>query len=568
MAAAEEPSAPPGEAAHAPAASGDHPHLAHWRSVHVSSQLTVDLEHADEFAVLCKLKRVNYESVGEVAKAGGIERVVISALDENRDDSPIVIMAFKALYTLASDERGQAATFASGGVEAVVAAMEELPEDAKVQEWACAVLWRLAWDNGAQAVKIADAGGILRVTEAMAAYAAAEGVQENGCWALINLAWNDANVSKIHVAGGVELATQALMAFEASLGVQEAGCGLLLVLSKQPNLVNQIRSAGGVSRVKHALAMGGVSENTKRWCDELLDNLGDPDRKNALVCSLKAAIKHAVSACCSTEFQMYRRRQQGTDAVKNHILKVSARTQSKLIAKIAKLQPGEDIDDPLLDPLLVMQNVRAGLPEITDELAFDSVVQTSKELSPAFRWLSAFEPTARQLKREASKLAASTSCTHPDRLTIDFPRTLATRLRQRSALRDEVMRELDRGPPSSSEALPVRYSPYVGLVFENPAAGAESVGVASQEGKGDARVGAVVNSVVEKGIVAWQIVDAPGEELGEESGQVTDFVAPGDLLVAVDDHRVDESTSLSQVIQLLAGKPVSSAPLFCRRTHS
>jgi len=540
-------------------------------------QVTVDVQEANDLAELCKLNRVNYHNVGELARAGGIARVVISALDENRGDSRVVIMALRALYTIASDEpppsplpgspsQSKTSTFPSGGIEALVAAMEELPGDEKVQEWACAVLWRLAWDNDTQAIKIAEAQGIWRITEAMTAHAAAEGVQENGCWALLNLAWKDENAPQVEIAGGVELAMKALMAFEISLGVQEAGCGVLLVLiTKRKELVNRIRSAGGVDRVKHALAMDGVSENTKQWCDELLDRLGDPERLKALVRSMKASIKHTVSTCCHTEVEMYRLRQQATNEVRNHIQKVHARAQRKIIAKIAKLQPGEDIDDPLLDPLDLMQNVRDGLPEITEKLAFDVVLQTSKELSPAFRWLSAGEPTARQ-QTKAAKLAASTSSSsaHPAHLTIEFPRTLSRKLRQRSALRDEVMREWENAPPSSCETLPLRYSPYVGLVFENPTAGAtancDALGIASKEACSGARVGAVVHSVVEKGVIAQRIRNACGgvdEDAGGKEGQLINFVAPGDFLVGVDGHRVDASTSLSQIIHLLAGKAMA-----------
>ena len=51
-----------------------------------------------------------------------------------------------------------------------------------------------------------------------------------------------------------------------------------------------------------------------------------------------------------------------------------------------------------------VQNLREGMPEITEKLAFDFVLQTSKELSPAFRWLrlSDGEPAARPLTKQQS----------------------------------------------------------------------------------------------------------------------------------------------------------------------
>jgi S1-C subfamily serine protease len=118
----------------------------------------------------------------------------------------------------------------------------------------------------------------------------------------------------------------------------------------------------------------------------------------------------------------------------------------------------------------------------------------------------------------------------------------------------------------------VRYSPYVGLVFENPHA-AESPEAEpwwKTQGRGGRRAGAVVKAVVDGGPVALRMKDSPLDTAGGgcvggrgEEGQ--GFVAPGDVLIDVDGHDVDETVSMSRVLELLAGAPGSPVTLVFRR---
>ena len=129
-----------------------------------------------------------------------------------------------------------------------------------------------------------------------------------------------------------------------------------------------------------------------------------------------------------------------------------------------------------------------------------------------------------------------------------------------------------------SQLLPVRYSPYVGLVFENPTSATTSPwwkapGLASGGG-GMRRCGAVVRAVVAGGPVACRMKESPlsagsgnsapgdGRRL-EEEGQ--GFVAPGDVLVDIDGQDVDDTVSVSRLLQMLAGEPGSPVTLVFRR---
>ena len=161
-------------------------------------------------------------------------------------------------------------------------------------------------------------------------------------------------------------------------------------------------------------------------------------------------------------------------------------------------------------------------------------------------------------------------------------------------------------PPGSAEdkrwnelcaKLPVRYSPHVGLVFDNllPDASpwwAASSRVLELEGKSSPAtagysskrpVGAVVKAVVAGGPVALRMAamlpthpgwvggggggggagSAASRNLALDEGQRV--VEPGDVLVDVDGQDVDDSVSLSRVLQLLAGEAGTPVTLMFRR---
>ena len=71
------------------------------------------------------------------------------------------------------------------------------------------VLWNLSV-NADNQVKIAAAGGIESILNAMKQYAQHESVQKQGCGALWNLAANADNKVKIAAAGGIESILNAM----------------------------------------------------------------------------------------------------------------------------------------------------------------------------------------------------------------------------------------------------------------------------------------------------------------------------------------------------------------------
>jgi len=88
-----------------------------------------------------------------------------------------------------------------------------------------------------------------------------------------------------------------------------------------------------------------------------------------------------VTLACNDELTRHQLRQTATESVKIHLKNVSTRAQHRFFAIITGLKSAEAIDDASID------NLKAGLARITNELAYKVVVQSSKKLVPAFRWL-------------------------------------------------------------------------------------------------------------------------------------------------------------------------------------
>eukprot|EP00961_Rhodomonas_salina_P027916 377640-Rhodomonas_salina.1 len=87
--------------------------------------------------------------------------------------------------------------------------MKRHPESAAVQEQGCWALGNLAVNadnqvNAGNQLMIADAGGVEAVVEAMKRHPESAAVQDKGCGALWSLACNADNKVKIAGAGGVE----------------------------------------------------------------------------------------------------------------------------------------------------------------------------------------------------------------------------------------------------------------------------------------------------------------------------------------------------------------------------
>ena len=88
------------------------------------------------------------------------------------------------------------------------------------------------------------------------------------------------------------------------------------------------------------------------------------DGKGALVERIKQAIKAKVRHFCNDEYRQHYRKQSATEAVKAHLKQVAAKAQVGLLLLVMKLRPGDNLQEA------TVENMEAGLRELTDELAF------------------------------------------------------------------------------------------------------------------------------------------------------------------------------------------------------
>ena len=111
-------------------------------------------------------------------------------------------------------------------------------------------------------------------------------------------------------------------------------------------------------------------------------------RKNTknLLDSVQARVRHL----CNVEYRMHIRCQSATEAVKNHLKQVATHAQNRLIKHLAKLGPGQEINDARFDHIEAGLQISNG--DRADHLAYMCVLDASKRLVPAFHWLSESPP--------------------------------------------------------------------------------------------------------------------------------------------------------------------------------
>jgi hypothetical protein len=99
--------------------------------------------------------------------------------------------------------------------------MDNHSSNAYVQEYGCQALGNLAFNENYQ-VTIAEAGGITTILSAMKKYSWSSPVQHYGCEALFNFAYNnDNNKMTISKAGGKFAVESAIQNHSSNIGVYE-----------------------------------------------------------------------------------------------------------------------------------------------------------------------------------------------------------------------------------------------------------------------------------------------------------------------------------------------------------
>ena len=162
---------------------------------------------------------------------------------------------------------------AAGGIEAVVEAMKAHLSNPDVQHQGCGALGNIAV-NADNNVLVAKAGGIGAVVEAMKAHPSIADVQHRGCGALMSIAGNADNEVLVARAGGIEAVVGAMKAHPSNADVQWDGLGALVNIGWSSTKICQcIVNAGGKDMVMQAQSLHHSHSGVQEKCKELLQKL-------------------------------------------------------------------------------------------------------------------------------------------------------------------------------------------------------------------------------------------------------------------------------------------------------
>ncbi len=161
----------------------------------------------------------NLRLVAGAADAGAQEAVAQAARRAKEEEADRLAIAQEAAavqqqerdearMAKAATEAAEAMRLAASNadIQRIVTLMKEHPSSAAVQENGCWALINLTSNNDANKVKAGGCGAIEAVVAALRAHPSSAAVQEKGCWALINLTSNDANEVKAGGCGANEAA--------------------------------------------------------------------------------------------------------------------------------------------------------------------------------------------------------------------------------------------------------------------------------------------------------------------------------------------------------------------------
>ena len=157
----------------------------------------------------------------------------------------------------------------------MVRAIGEHHADAAVARHACWALLNLAANNADNTARIAAAGGIEAVVRVMGEHQANAAVMEQACAALTGLACLTANRARIAAAGGIEAVVRVLGEHQANAAVMQEACGALCLIGFWDEaLQKRIKDAGAEPLVRAAVAAPDATDATKSEGQYLLFNLG------------------------------------------------------------------------------------------------------------------------------------------------------------------------------------------------------------------------------------------------------------------------------------------------------
>ena len=158
----------------------------------------------------------------------------------------------------------------AGDIYSILAAMRRLLSHGIVQQLGCAALKQIAFNTENQTL-IFGAGGVRGVITAMRRHKKHAGVQGAGCGVLCNVGVVAEHKQGIAGCGGIETVLEALREHPQHVAVQKQGLSALRILAVDEQVAFKVANGGGIQLI--ADAMRALPENAKvqqRACRALL----------------------------------------------------------------------------------------------------------------------------------------------------------------------------------------------------------------------------------------------------------------------------------------------------------
>lgn len=260
---------------------------------------------------------IDEESRMLIASLGGL-MLLGNTMRANMDTLDLLEGALSAVLSLSADADVELLT-ESSIVAVVVSVMRHHRANSQIQEFGMGVLQNISMRCFESKQAIADAGGIIAVTDCIREFMGSPTVLERAFTTLWSLAVLDQNQALIAECDGINLVVNGMMTAITYEGVQKQGCGCLCTLSSDSRNKGLIQNVGGVDSIVYAMWGHYAAEEIQVEACRALSSLAVDAQTNEVMIASDGEVNAIISAM--RRFPMSERLQEhGCVALRNFLL--------------------------------------------------------------------------------------------------------------------------------------------------------------------------------------------------------------------------------------------------------
>jgi hypothetical protein len=237
---------------------------------------------------------IDEESRMLIASLGGL-MLLGNTMRANLDKLDLLEGALSAILSLSADADVELLT-ESNIVAIVVAAMRQHRAVSQIQEFGMGVLQNISMRCFESKQAIAEAGGIIAVTDCIKEFMGSPTVLERAFTTLWSLAVLDQNQGLIAEADGINLVVNGMMTAISYESVQKQGCGCLCTLSSDSRNKGLIQNVGGVDSIVFAMWAHYAAEEIQVEACRALSSLAVDAQTNEVMIASDGEVNAIISA--------------------------------------------------------------------------------------------------------------------------------------------------------------------------------------------------------------------------------------------------------------------------------